>query len=220
MMNVLVVEDEILISQLIQDFLVESGYSVSVCLDGQAAVEKFNQSKFDLVILDIMLPGKNGLDVLKEIRNMSDVPIVMLTALSDEQTQIICFNQNIDDYVTKPFSPTVLVKRVENILTRRSLKREDKIVVGELEVFMNNCEVKYKGKTIELTKKELDIFTCLIQNKNSIVTRKNILNSVWEYYDFADTRIIDNHIRNLRKKIPNVKITTIKGIGYKFEGVI
>ncbi|MHC5250545.1 response regulator transcription factor [Enterococcus sp. HY326] len=219
-MNVLVVEDEILISQLIQDFLVESGYSVSVCLDGQAAVEKFNQSKFDLVILDIMLPGKNGLDVLKEIRNMSDVPIVMLTALSDEQTQIICFNQNIDDYVTKPFSPTVLVKRVENILTRRSLKREDKIVVGELEVFMNNCEVKYKGKTIELTKKELDIFTCLIQNKNSIVTRKNILNSVWEYYDFADTRIIDNHIRNLRKKIPNVKITTIKGIGYKFEGVI
>lgn len=219
-MNILVVEDEILISQLIQDFLVDSGYSVSVCLDGQAAVEKFNQNKFDLVILDIMMPGKNGLDVLMEIRNRSDVPIIMLTALSDEQTQIICFNQNIDDYVTKPFSPTVLVKRVENILTRRSLKREDKVVVGELEVFMNNCEVKYKGKTIELTKKELDIFTCLIQNKNSIVTRKNILNSVWEYYDFADTRIIDNHIRNLRKKIPNVKITTIKGIGYKFEGVI
>ncbi|MBS7577587.1 MULTISPECIES: response regulator transcription factor [unclassified Enterococcus] len=218
-MNVLIVEDEILISQLIQDFLVDAGYNVTVCLDGQTAMERFDKNKFDLVILDIMLPGKSGLEILTEIRNNSDIPIIMLTALNDEQTQIICFNQKIDDYVAKPFSPTILVKRVENILNRRSMKKEDKLVIGELEVIIDNCEVKYKGETIELTKKEHDIFTCLVKKSNSIVTRESIIHFVWSYDDFVDTRIIDNHIRNLRKKIPNAKITTVKGIGYKFEGV-
>ena len=220
MVNILLVEDEELISEMVEDFLKNSGYQVTPCFDGVTAIELFEKKKFDLVILDIMIPGKNGIEVLREIRQYSTVPIIMLTARSDEQTQLISFNQQIDDYVIKPFSPTILVKRIENVL-RKSIAEApiQCIEFGELKIVVDSCEVSYKNKQVELTKKEFEILFCLIKNKNRILTREQIVASVWKYEIIMDTRIIDNHIRSIRKKIPELPIVTIKGIGYKVGNI-
>lgn len=217
MAEILVVEDEEMISQLVQDFLSAAGYEVTVCFDGDTAWQLVQRQKFHLIILDIMLPKLSGLEVLQKIRGISEVPIIMLTALDDEQTQLISFNQRIDDYVTKPFSPSILVKRVENTLRKHVEPEITEKKIGELVVDYDSCELKYAGKSIELTKKEFEIFSCLAKRSNYTVTREQIINSAWGYEDAVDTRILDNHIRNLRKKIPQVNIQTIKGIGYKLE---
>lgn len=214
MTKILVVEDEEMISQLIEDFLTENGYTVTVCFDGVSALNIVKEENFDLVILDVMLPQKNGLEVLKEIRTFSQVPIIMLTAMTDEQTQLISYNYQIDDYVPKPFSPTVLVKRIENVL-RRYKKSSFPLELGELKMDTDNCEVFYKNSPIFLTKKEFDILSCLIRNKNRILTREQIIDYAWGYDEIVNTRIIDNHIRTLRKKIPGIPIITLKGIGFK-----
>lgn len=217
--TILLVEDELLISELVEDFLKNSGYQVIPCFDGLTALELFEKEAVDLVLLDIMIPKKTGLEVLQELRKKSRVPIIMLTAMSDEQTQLISFNQHIDDYVTKPFSPTILLKRIENVLRKTSeISSETCLEFEQLKINDQSCEVYYGEKLIVLTKKEFEILYLLVKNANKTVSREQIVSFVWQYELIVDTRIIDNHIRNIRKKIPEISIITVKGIGYRLEG--
>ncbi|MGT2949784.1 DNA-binding response regulator [Streptococcus cuniculi] len=212
MYKILVVEDDVTINQVICEFLKEHGYQVTSVMDGGEALECFAKDNFDLIILDIMLPTVNGLDVLKKIRLHSQVPVMMLTALDDEYTQLVSFNHLISDYVTKPFSPLILVKRIENILRRTATYSE--IVVDELRVSLEDCTVYWKGEKMSPTKTEYELIETLAKRKYHLVTREQLMDVIWGYSEL-DTRVLDNHIKNIRKKIPGIPLVTITGMGYQ-----
>lgn len=215
MAKILVVEDDDMINQVVTEFLKEKSYEVVSVNDGEIALEEFELQHFDLILLDIMLPSVSGLDILKKIRETSNVPIIMLTAIEDEYTQLVSFNHLISDYVVKPFSPVILMKRIENVLRENSSKSV--IELSNYVINFENVTVTYKGQELSLTKKEFDILAALAKKKGSLVTREQLIYQVWGYTDYWDSRILDNHIKNLRKKLPNLSIQTIKGIGYKIE---
>ncbi|MEW4353612.1 response regulator transcription factor [Streptococcus pneumoniae] len=215
MYKILVVEDDATINQVICEFLKEQNYDVVSVLDGSDALKSFQKEVFDLIILDIMLPSVSGLEVLKEIRKTSQVPVMMLTALDDEYTQLISFNHLISDYVTKPFSPLILMKRIENILRRTVTYSE--IVIGELRVSVDDCTVYWRGEKMSPTKKEYEIIQALAKRKGHLVTRDQLMNVIWGYSEL-DTRVLDNHIKNIRKKIPGIPLITITGMGYQLGG--
>lgn len=217
MYHVLVVEDDKNTNKVICEFLKESGFTVTPVLDGETAVSCFYENRFDLVILDIMLPKKNGMEVLKDIRSFSDVPVIMLTALGDEYTQVKSFDLQADEYVTKPFSPIVLVKRVSALL-RRSNPIDGKTFEFEgITVDFAAYTVSKNGEKIVLTTKEFEILKSLIENQGHVLSRDQILNNVWGFdSDIAD-RIVDTHIKNLRRKLGCEVIRTVKGVGYQFE---
>ena len=215
MQKILVVEDDATINQVICEFLKENHYEVSPVFDGGDALKAFEEGSFDLVILDMMLPTMSGLDVLKEIRKTSQIPVMILTALDDEYTQLVSFNHLISDYVTKPFSPLILVKRIENILRRTVTDTE--ISVGDLTISIEDCSVYWKGEKMALTKKEYEILQTLGKRKNRLVTRDQLMNTIWGYSEL-DSRVLDNHIKNIRKKIPGVPLKTITGMGYQLGG--
>lgn len=217
MYNILVVEDNINTNQVICEFLKDSGYNVTASFDGEAAIGSFFENQYDLVILDIMLPHKTGMEVLKEIRSISNVPVIMLTALADEYTQIKSFDLQADEYVTKPFSPVVLVKRAAALL-RRSHPIDKTIVVFEdIMADFSSYTVTKNEKQIPLTTKEIEILKVLIENQGTVLSRLQILDSVWSFGSDISDRIVDTHIKNLRKKLDCHSIQTVKGIGYKFE---
>lgn len=176
---------------------------------------QFEAESFDLVILDMMLPTMSGLDVLKEIRKTSQIPVMILTALDDEYTQLVSFNHLISDYVTKPFSPLILVKRIENILRRNTVASE--ITVGDLTVSIDDCTVYWQEEKMPLTKKEYEILQALAKRKDHLVTRDQLMNTIWGYSEL-DSRVLDNHIKNIRKKIPGIPLKTITGMGYQLGG--
>lgn len=217
MYQILVVEDDKNTNQVICEFLKDSNYDVTSTYDGENAINKFYEKHYDLVILDIMLPQKNGMEVLREIRSITNVPVIMLTALADEYTQIKSFDLQADEYVTKPFSPIVLVKRVSALL-RRSRPISKAVVSFENITVDFASYAVFKGeKQVPLTTKEIEILKCLIENETIVLSRTQILDAVWGYgSDIAD-RIVDTHIKNLRKKLECNSIHTVKGIGYKFE---
>lgn len=215
MYKILVVEDDTTINQVICEFLRESHYEVTPVFDGGDALLQFASETYDLVILDMMLPTMSGLDVLKEIRKTSQVPVMILTALDDEYTQLVSFNHMISDYVTKPFSPLILVKRIENILRRQAVPTE--IRVGELRISTDDCAVFWKGEKMALTKKEYEILQTLAKRKDHLVTRDQLMNTIWGYSEL-DSRVLDNHIKNIRKKIPGVPLKTVTGMGYQLGG--
>lgn len=217
MYQILVVEDEKNTHQVICEFLKEAGYAVTDVYDGEEAISRFYKGRFDLVILDIMLPKKNGMEVLREIRSLSDTPVIMLTALGDEYTQIKSFDLQADEYVTKPFSPIVLVKRAAAIL-RRS-RPIDKTVVEfeDITADFSSYTVTKSGKQIPLTTKEIEILKALIENQGNVLSRQQILDSAWSFDSDISDRIVDTHIKNLRKKLDCRSLQTVKGIGYKFE---
>ena len=215
MHKILVVEDDTTINQVICEFLKESNYAVTPVFDGGEALLQFEAESFDLVILDMMLPTMSGLDVLKEIRKTSQIPVMILTALDDEYTQLVSFNHLISDYVTKPFSPLILVKRIENILRRNTVASE--ITVGELTVSIDDCTVYWQEEKMPLTKKEYEILQALAKRKDHLVTRDQLMNTIWGYSEL-DSRVLDNHIKNIRKKIPGVPLKTITGMGYQLGG--
>ena len=214
MHKILVVEDDTTINQVICEFLKESNYAVTPVFDGGEALLQFEAESFDLVILDMMLPTMSGLDVLKEIRKTSQIPVMILTAL-DEYTQLVSFNHLISDYVTKPFSPLILVKRIENILRRNTVASE--ITVGELTVSIDDCTVYWQEEKMPLTKKEYEILQALAKRKDHLVTRDQLMNTIWGYSEL-DSRVLDNHIKNIRKKIPGIPLKTITGMGYQLGG--
>ena len=215
MHKILVVEDDTTINQVICEFLKESNYAVTPVFDGGEALLQFEAESFDLVILDMMLPTMSGLDVLKKIRKTSQIPVMILTALDDEYTQLVSFNHLISDYVTKPFSPLILVKRIENILRRNTVASE--ITVGELTVSIDDCTVYWQEEKMPLTKKEYEILQALAKRKDHLVTRDQLMNTIWGYSEL-DSRVLDNHIKNIRKKIPGIPLKTITGMGYQLGG--
>lgn len=217
MYNILVVEDDRNTNQVICEFLKDSGYNVTASFDGESAVECFFEKQYDLVILDIMLPRKTGMEVLKEIRGISNVPVIMLTALTDEYTQIKSFDLQADEYVTKPFSPVVLVKRVAALLRRSHSIDKTVVKFEDITADFSSYTVTKNGKQIPLTTKEIEILKVLIENQGTVLSRLQILDSVWSFDSDISDRIVDTHIKNLRKKLDCHSIQTVKGIGYKFE---
>lgn len=215
MAKILVVEDDPMINQVVCEFLKESHYEVTAVFDGGEALKHFREQDFDLIILDMMLPTMTGLDVLKEIRKSSQIPVLILTALDDEYTQLVSFNHQISDYVTKPFSPLILVKRIENILRQTPTAKE--LSLGELRISLDNCTVYWQGEKVALTKTEYEILELLTKRKENLVTRDQLMMSIWGYSDL-DTRVLDNHIKNLRKKISGLPLHTVTGMGYCLGG--
>ncbi|HAK43425.1 MAG TPA: DNA-binding response regulator [Clostridium sp.] len=216
--KILVIEDDLDIQEIIREFLLANGYIVEVAEDGLKGIEKFNLDKFDLVLLDVMLPKIDGFVVCEIIRKTSKVPIIMLTALEEEQDQIKGFELEIDDYITKPFSVNLLIKRVEAVFRRtKAIDDEIRLSFEDILIDVNCFKVRVSEKDIELTVKEFELLKIFIKNKGRILTREVLLNQLWGYDFYGDARVIDTHIKNLRCKLKVDYIKTIRGVGYKLE---
>ena len=218
-MRVLVVDDEKLLVKGIKFNLENDGYEVETAYDGVEAVEKVRSQNIDLVIMDLMMPKMNGLDACMEIRTFSKVPIIMLTARSEDTDKIIGFEYGADDYVTKPFSPTILVKKVEALLRRT---KSAAYLGGEKDLTFNHeaHEVRLNGQEIELTLKEYNILKKLLENPGRVYSREQLLDSICGYDYVGDIRTVDSHIARLRTKLGdwgNRRLKTVYGIGYKLE---
>ena len=220
-LKVLVVDDEARMRKLVRDFLVKKEFEVIEAEDGEQAVDLFFADKdIALVILDVMMPKMDGWQVCREIRGYSKVPIIMLTAKSDERDELLGFELGVDEYISKPFSPKILVARVEAILRRTGgIVADDILRAGAIELNKAAHEVKIDGKNVELSYKEFELLTYFIQNQGIALSREKILNSVWNYDYFGDARTIDTHVKKLRSKMGEKGnyIRTIWGMGYKFE---
>ena len=216
--NILIVEDEKEIREGVSEYLAEVGYSVISAEDGMQAIELFKNSKIDLVILDIMLPKANGFVVLNKIRQESNVPVIMLTAMSDDYTQIMSFDEKADDYITKPFSIIVLHKRIEALL-RRGVKVSEnkKWCYGDIEIDFEGYSARKNGENIDLKPKEIKLIELLLKYEGKVLTRAQILDNLWNIEESPNDRVIDVYIKNIRKKLLLDCIVTVKGIGYKFE---
>ena len=219
--TILVVDDESRMRKLIKDFLAAKGYSILEAEDGEKAIEIFeqNKNKVNLILLDVMMPKLDGWSVLRKIRQESKVPVIMLTARGEEQDELFGFELGVDEYISKPFSPKILVARIEALLKRiqgdpKELKDYDGIVIDN-----EGRTVKVDGKPIELSLREYELLKYLLDNENVALSRDNILNNVWNYDYYGDSRTIDSHIKKIRHKLGKKGryIQTIRGIGYKFE---
>ena len=220
-LKVLVVDDESRMRKLVRDFLVKKDFIVLEAEDGAQAVDIFFSTKdISLIILDVMMPKMDGWQVCREIRELSDVPIIMLTAKSDERDELLGFDLGVDEYISKPFSPKILVARVEAILKRSNLLNDDSIITaGEITLNKSAHEVTVAGKPVELSFKEFELLNYFMDNQGLALSREKILNSVWNYDYFGDARTIDTHVKKLRSKLGKQGdyIKTIWGMGYKFE---
>ncbi len=216
--QILVVEDDQEIQELIKQFLMTQQYKVIVASDGLEGMKQFNKQSFDLILLDVMMPNLNGFEVAKMIRSQSNIPIIMLTALEEEQDQMKGFDLGIDDYITKPFSFHVLMRRVEAVLRRSNNQSTDNhFVFRELHVDGDAYKVYVNKTEVPLTTKEFEILQLLLQNEKKVLTRENIVEKIWGYEYAGDTRMIDTHMKNIRKKLDIPYIKTVKGIGYKID---
>ncbi len=218
--NVLVVDDEHRMRRLIRDFLEVNGFNVVEASDGEEALNIFYSDKsIDLIILDVMMPKISGFDVLLEVRATSQVPVIMLTARSQENDEIMGYDIGADQYITKPFSPKVLVARVEALLRRTMPQTNDLFEMGNIVIDKSAHQVKVFNEEIYLSVKEFDLLTYMIENSGITLSREKILDNVWNYDYFGDARTIDTHITKLRKKLGpcGSYLTTVRGIGYKFE---
>lgn len=229
MRTILVVDDEPSISTLLQFNLQQAGYHVVSADDGKQAIEIALNEKLDLIILDLMLPGMDGMDVCKYLRQEKiNVPIIMLTAKDEEFDKILGLELGADDYMTKPFSPREVLARVKAILRRtQDAKSEDDdgevIKIGDLKIFLDRYDVYFKDKLLVLTPKEFELLLYLANNRGKVLSRDQLLNGVWDFHYDGDTRIVDVHISHLREKIEEDSkrpqyIKTIRGFGYKLEG--
>lgn len=219
--KVLIVDDEASIQELIRFNLEQAGFETDVASDGIAALEKFESYRPDLIVLDLMLPGKDGYDVCKEIRRSSNVPIIMLTAKETELERVLGLELGADDYITKPFSPLELVARIKAVLRRASGQEthdENEFKVGNIFLQVDTREVKVQDQSIELTRKEFDLLLIFMQNIGKVLTREILLQKVWGYEYEGETRTVDVHIRHLRRKLGpegETRIETIHGVDRK-----
>ncbi len=219
-LKILVADDEDRIRRLVADFLIREGFEIIEAADGVDALQKAVAVPApDLVILDIMMPGMDGWEVLSEIRKTSDIPVILLTAKSTESDQLGGFKLGADDYITKPFSPTLLVARVQALLRRRGRLAENGLTCGNIHVDEPAHVVYLNGESIELTPKEYDLLVFFMQNKGVALSRERMLNGVWNYDYFGDLRTVDTHVKQLRSKLGESgdMIVTVRGIGYRFE---
>ena len=218
---ILIVDDEARMRKLIKDFLVAKGYSILEAEDGEKALEVYeeNKNKINLILLDVMMPKLDGWSVLRQIRQTSKVPIIMLTARGEEQDELFGFELGVDEYISKPFSPKILVARVEAILKRTAKDEKQVKDYGGIEINKEGRTVKVDGKQIELSLREYELLTYLVDNENIALSRDKILNNVWNYDYYGDSRTIDSHIKKIRHKLgkKGKYIKTMRGVGYKFE---
>ena len=220
-LQILVVDDESRMRKLVKDFLQREGYGVLEAADGAEAMDIFYENKgIALMILDVMMPKMDGWQVCREIRQTSDIPIIMLTARSEERDELQGFELGVDEYISKPFSPKILVARVSAILRRtRGADSQDRPGAGGIEVDRAAHQVMVDGKGIELSYKEFELLNYFLENQGIALSREKILNNVWNYDYFGDARTIDTHVKKLRSKLGEKGnyIKTIWGMGYKFE---
>ena len=220
MVKILVVDDESRMRKLVRDFLLREKFEVIEAADGEQALDIFFKIKdIALIILDVMMPKLDGWQVCKEIRQYSKVPIIMLTAKGDERDELQGFDLGVDEYISKPFSPKILVARVSAILRRTNSMEDEKYEIGGIILDRTAHEVIIDGKTVELSFKEFELLTYFVENKGVALSRERILNNVWNYDYFGDARTIDTHVKKLRSKMGSKGeyIKTIWGMGYKFE---
>ncbi|WP_155590916.1 response regulator transcription factor [Lysinibacillus cavernae] len=216
--NILVIEDDPDVQELISEFLITQNYHVDKASDGVEGLKLFQTENYHLVIADIMMPNMDGFHLCNMIRRKSSVPIIILTALSEEKSELKAFDLQVDDYITKPFSFNVLIKRVQAVIRRAYPENVTRTAsFKEIVVDYEAYTVKMNGEVIELTTKEFDILKLFIENEGKVLSRELLLDQLWGFDYFGDTRVVDTHIKNLRKKLDVPYIKTIKGVGYKLE---
>ncbi len=218
---ILIVDDESRMRKLIKDFLATKGYNILEAEDGEKALQVFeeNSEKISLILLDVMMPKLDGWSVLRQIRQTSKVPIIMLTARGEEQDELFGFELGVDEYISKPFSPKILVARVEAILKRTQGNSKEVKDYGGIEIDKDGRTVTVDGKVLELSLREYELLVYLVENENIALSRDKILNNVWNYDYYGDSRTIDSHIKKIRHKLGKrgKYIKTMRGVGYKFE---
>ena len=221
--KVLVVDDDENICELLRLYLEKDGYDVQIALDGEAALEKFRHYNPDLILLDIMMPKKDGMHVLQEIRKTSDVPVIMITAKAESFDKLQSFDFGTDDYIVKPFDAKEVLARIKAILRRSTNAAEEKLRIeyDNLIIDKVSFEVRIKGKVVEMPPKELELLFHLASNPNKVYTRDQLLDEVWGFEYYGDSRTVDVHIKRLREKLdvvsPQWNLKTVWGVGYKFE---
>ena len=219
--TVLIVDDESRMRKLIKDFLMQKNYKILEAGDGEEALKVFekNQNKISVILLDVMMPKLDGWSVLRQIRQTSKVPIIMLTARGEEQDELFGFELGVDEYISKPFSPKILVARVEALLKRTKPEEKEIEDYGGITINSKGRTVTVDGKQVEMSLREYELLKYLVDNKGIALSRDKILNNVWNYDYYGDSRTIDSHIKKIRHKLgkKGKYIQTIRGIGYKFE---
>jgi two-component system, OmpR family, response regulator len=221
--NILVIDDDKNICEVIKLYLQKEGYKVTAAYDGQAGIDEFLRETPELVVLDIMMPKKDGWEVLKQIRKTSSTPVIMLTAKGETFDKVLGLELGADDYIVKPFDPKEFIARVKAV-TRRANKKEDEpseMVFDELVINIANYTVTYKNEIVEMPPKEIELLSFLASHPNKVFTREQLLQQVWDFEFFGDSRTVDVHIKRIRKKLydqgKNWEIKTVWGVGYKFE---
>lgn len=222
--TILIVDDDYNICDLVRMYLEKEGFSTEIATDGNVAIEKFKYISPQLIVLDLMLPGTDGLEVCREIRKTSTVPIIMLTAKDDTFDKVLGLEMGADDYIAKPFEPRELVARVKAVLRRSSQTEEPKkyeVTYNNFTVNKTNYELKISGEKIEMPPKELEVLYYLASNPGKVFTRDQLLDEIWGYEFFGDSRTVDVHIKRIREKIEKYEdgwcLKTVWGVGYKFE---
>ena len=226
MYNVLIADDNLQIVSILKEYCKKNNFNVTLAHDGEETLEKIRNNKFDIVLLDIMMPKKNGFDVCKEVRTFSNVTIIMITARGEDFERIMGLETGADDYIVKPFSPGEVIARIHAILRRvipnENISQEKIFSYDNLTINLSDFTVKISDKNVSLTKKEIELLWLLSTNRNKVFTRENLLDSIWGYDYFGDSRTVDSHIKRLRAKLDNYEhetwnIKTIWGVGYKFD---
>ena len=226
MYNVLIADDNLQIVSILKEYCKKNNFNVTLAHDGEETLEKIRNNKFDIVLLDIMMPKKNGFDVCKEVRTFSNVPIIMITARGEDFERIMGLETGADDYIVKPFSPGEVIARIHAILRRvipnENICQEKIFSYDNLTINLSDFTVKISDENVSFTKKEIELLWLLSTNRNKVFTRENLLDSIWGYDYFGDSRTVDSHIKRLRAKLDNYEhetwnIKTIWGVGYKFD---
>ena len=226
MYNVLIADDNLQIVSILKEYCKKNNFNVTLAHDGEETLEKIRNNKFDIVLLDIMMPKKNGFDVCKEVRTFSNVPIIMITARGEDFERIMGLETGADDYIVKPFSPGEVIARIHAILRRvipnENINQEKIFSYDNLTINFSDFTVKISDENVSLRKKEIELLWLLSTNRNKVFTRENLLDSIWGYDYFGDSRTVDSHIKRLRAKLDNYEhetwnIKTIWGVGYKFD---
>ena len=225
MYKVLIADDNKQIVSILSEYCKKNNFTVSAVFDGETALKEIEKNKFDIVLLDVMMPKKDGFDVCRETRKFSNVPIIMITARGEDYEKIMGLEIGADDYIVKPFSPGEIIARINAILRRIMPKNDESekiFTFDNLEIDLNNFTVKVNDEIIPLTKKEIEILWTLATNQNKVFTRENLLDLIWGFDYFGESRTVDTHIKRLRAKLDNYKhekwnIKTIWGVGYKFD---
>ena len=225
MYKVLIADDNKQIVSILSEYCKKNNFTVNTVFDGEAALKEIEENEFDIILLDVMMPKKDGFDVCRQVRTFSNVPIIMITARGEDYEKIMGLEIGADDYIVKPFSPGEIIARINAILRRITPKNDESakiFIYDNLEIDLNNFMVKINDEIISLTKKEIEILWTLATNQNKVFTRENLLDLIWGFDYFGESRTVDTHIKRLRAKLDNYKhekwnIKTIWGVGYKFD---